>query len=154
MSHRGGLIVLQAIGGLSIVPYPFVLLANIMSIAAEGQTLLGAIPYILLSIYPVVWIGLYVLAWRMLATGATGMAFALSSIPVLLCLCGAGLFFHSERSVKTHYSKAAEEKRGRWSLSIRCCGRSCARAVRTGFPEGRKLRQHRRFRRSTRIQGW
>ena len=111
MSHRSGLIVLQAIGGLSIVPYPFVLLANVMSIAAQGQTLLGAIPYILLSIYPVVWIGLYVLAWRALASGSNGMAFALSSIPVLVCLCGAGLWMSGTRSVTTHYSRAAEEKR-------------------------------------------
>jgi hypothetical protein len=32
--NRGGLIVLQAVGALSILPYPFVLLANIMSMAA------------------------------------------------------------------------------------------------------------------------
>jgi hypothetical protein len=111
MSQRAGLIVLQAIGGLSILPCPFVLLANVMSIAAQGQTLLGAIPYILLSIYPVVWIGLYVLAWRALAGGASGMAFALSSIPVLVCLCGAGWWIGGTRSVATYYSKAAEEKR-------------------------------------------
>jgi hypothetical protein len=111
MSHRAALIVLQAVGGLSIIPYPFVLLANIMSIAAQGQTVTGAIPYVLLSIYPVIWIALYVLAWRALSSGATGMAFALSSIPFLFCLCGAGLFLDSERSVKTHYSKAAEQKR-------------------------------------------
>jgi hypothetical protein len=41
MSHRAGLIVLQAIGGLSIIPYPFVLLANIISIAAQGQSVSG-----------------------------------------------------------------------------------------------------------------
>jgi hypothetical protein len=111
MSQRAGLIGLQAIGGLSIIPYPFVLLANIMSIAAPRQTLLGAIPYILLSLYPVIWIGIYVLAWRMLSSGSAGVAFALSSVPLLLCLCGAGVFLNSERSVKTFYSKAAGEKK-------------------------------------------
>jgi hypothetical protein len=112
---RIGLIVIQAIGALSIAPYPFVLLANVMSIAAEGQTLVGAIPYILLTIYPAVWIGLYVLAWRSMSGGATGgatgVAFALSTIPLLFCLWGAVWFFRDEKSVAAHYSKAAEETR-------------------------------------------
>lgn len=67
--NRNGLIALQAVGALSILPYPFVLLANIMSIAAPGRNSTNSIPWILLSFYPLVWIGLYVFAWRAMARG-------------------------------------------------------------------------------------
>jgi len=84
--NRNGLIVLQAVGALSILPYPVVLLANIMSIAAPGHNAINALPWILLSFYPLVWIGLYVFAWRAMARGAVGLAFGLSSVPALACL--------------------------------------------------------------------
>ena len=111
MSQRFLLIVLQAIGAITIVPYPFVILANVMSIAAEGQTLIGAMPYVLLSIYPVVWIGLYVLAWRAIGTGSTGVAFALSSVPALAGLCVVAWFMHTDRAIDANYSKSAEKTR-------------------------------------------
>jgi len=110
-TNRIALVGLQAIGALSLIPYPFVILANVMSIAAPGQTLFGAIPYILLSIYPVVWIALYVLAWRAISSGATGLAFALSSVPLLVCLFGVCLYLNGVRSVSTYYSKAASDAR-------------------------------------------
>jgi hypothetical protein len=109
--NRGLLIVLQVVGAITIVPYPFVILANVMSIAAPGQTLFGAIPFILLSIYPAVWLGLYVLAWRFLVTGSTGLAFALSSVPVLAGLCAVAFFVQSDKAVTTHYAKSAEKTR-------------------------------------------
>ena len=98
MSLRIGLVLLQAVGGLSILPYPAVLVANVMSIAAEGprgfQRFVAAIPYLLLSLYPLVWIALYVLSWRMLGRGATLAAFALSFIPAAATLAGFAYLAH------------------------------------------------------------
>ena len=93
--NRTGLILLQAAGALSILVYPFVLIANVMSIAAEGQTRAGAIPFVLLSLYPFVWIALYVYSWRAMARGAVGLAFGLSAIPIVPCLFVAGLWAYS-----------------------------------------------------------
>ena len=90
--NRNGLILLQVLGGLSILPYPVVLLANIMSIAAPGHSAIKSLPWVLLSFYPLVWIGLYVLAWRAMARGAVGLAFGLSSIPALACLVVIGIY--------------------------------------------------------------
>ena len=92
---RNGLILLQVIGGLSILPYPFVLLANVMSIAAPGHTPATQLPWILLSLYPIVWIVLYVIAWRAMARGAVGLAFGLSSIPVLAEVLVVGILIFS-----------------------------------------------------------
>lgn len=78
---RNGLILLQVVGGLSILPYPVILIANIMSIAAPGHNAANSLPWILLSFYPLVWIVLYVISWRAMAHGSVGLAFALSSIP-------------------------------------------------------------------------
>jgi len=93
--NRNGLILLQAMGSLSILPYPFVLLANFMSIAAPGHTSINSLPWVLLSFYPLVWIGLYLYAWRAMARGAVGLAFGLSSIPALACLLGVGIYVFS-----------------------------------------------------------
>jgi hypothetical protein len=89
------LIVLQAVGALSILPYPVVLVANIMSIAAPGHTAANSIPWILLSFYPLVWIGLYIFAWRAMALGNAGLAFGLSSIPALACALAFGIYIFS-----------------------------------------------------------
>jgi hypothetical protein len=93
--NRNGLIALQVVGGLSILPYPFVLLANIMSIAAPGHTPLTQLPFVLLSFYPLVWIALYVVAWRAMARGAVNLAFGLSSIPVFASLAVVGVLAFS-----------------------------------------------------------
>jgi len=90
---------LQVVGAVSILPYPFVLLANIMSIAATGQTPVGALPFILLSSYPVVWIILYVFSWRALSRGAAGLAFGLASVPALACMVVVGLYAYGWASV-------------------------------------------------------
>lgn len=113
MSKRILLTVLQALGGFTLIPYPFIILANVMSIAAPGQTLIGAMPFILLSVYPVIWIGLYALAWFLLIKGRTGLAFALSSVPVLAGLCAAGWLVQSDQRVTAHFSKEAEETRSK-----------------------------------------
>jgi hypothetical protein len=93
--NRGGLILLQVIGALSILPYPFVLLANIMSIAATGHTRATQLPWILLSFYPLVWIALYVISWQAMARGSVALAFGLSSIPVGAELLVVGLYVFS-----------------------------------------------------------
>src|SRR5215469_12586883 len=93
--NRNGLILLQVVGALSILPYPVVLIANIMSIAAPGHSLQSSLPWVLLSFYPLVWIALYVFAWRAMARGAVHLAFGLSSIPALACLLLAGVYVFS-----------------------------------------------------------
>ena len=93
--NRNGLIVLQVIGGLSLLPYPFVLLANIMSLAAPGHNAANSAPWILLCFYPLVWIALWVISWRAMAHGAAGLAFGLSGIPVLACIGLLGIYLFS-----------------------------------------------------------
>src|SRR5215469_16172939 len=93
--NRNGLILLQVVGGLSILAYPVVLLANIMSIAAPGHTTARSVPFILLSFYPLVWIALYVISWRAMRHGNVNLAFGLSSIPALACLAVVGIFAFS-----------------------------------------------------------
>ena len=92
MAYRIGLVLLQGIGVLSIIPYPFILLANVMSIAAEGQTPRGALPYVLLSLYPAVWIALDAWSWRAMGRGAIGWAYAVSVVPVAATLAGVALW--------------------------------------------------------------
>src|SRR5262245_55184170 len=97
MGWRIGLIVLQVIGAISIVPYPAILVANVMSIAAEGpsgwERFRTALPYLLLSLYPIVWIALYSWSWRLMSRGATTPAFLLSAVPLVLSTIGVILFF-------------------------------------------------------------
>jgi hypothetical protein len=52
----------------------------------------AAFPYVVLSFYPVAWAGLFLWSWRALAHGATGRAFVLSGVPVILSLAGAAWF--------------------------------------------------------------
>ena len=92
---RNGLRLLQAVGALSILPYPFVLLANIMSIAAPGHNSSNSVPWILLSFYPLSWIALFVLAWRAMARGGVGLAFGLSSVPALASLVVVAVYLLS-----------------------------------------------------------
>ena len=99
MGWRIGLVVLQAVGAISIVPYPAILVANVMSIAAEGpsgwERFRTALPYLLLSLYPIVWIALYRWSWRLMGRGATGSAFLASAVPLVLSALGVILFFAS-----------------------------------------------------------
>jgi hypothetical protein len=126
VSSRFGLIAIQAVGALSLLPYPFIILASVMSIAAPGQTVLGALPYIFLSAYPAIFIGLYVLAWRALAGGAVGTAFALSMVPIACYACGAVFYIFGSRL--EGFSKADGEARAQvepinpvlWK--VRCAG--------------------------------
>jgi hypothetical protein len=93
---RIALVLLQAVGALSFLPYPAILAANVMQIAAEGpkgfERFTAALPYVLLCFYPGVWIGLYLWSWRAVAHGATARAFVLSGVPAVLSLAGVGWF--------------------------------------------------------------
>jgi hypothetical protein len=89
------MIALQAIGVLSILPYPFVLLANIMSMAAPGRTTATTAFWALLSLYPLVWIALYVVAWRAMSRGAVTLALGLSSIPAVFTVAAVGVYLLS-----------------------------------------------------------
>jgi hypothetical protein len=71
---RDRLILLQAFGAISILPYSFVLLANIMSIAAPGHTPATRLPWVLCSFYPLVWVVLYIFAWRAMRPGISHLA--------------------------------------------------------------------------------
>src|SRR5262245_48367817 len=93
MAYRSALTALQVAGMLSLIPFPFILVANVMQIAAPKPAGLaafvkGAGPYILLSLYPLVWIVLDALAWGYLRRGEIAHAFAFSAVPVLASLAG------------------------------------------------------------------
>ena len=95
LTNQAGIIVLQAIGALSILPYPFVLLANIMSMAAPGRTPATTLLWALLSLYPFLWIALDILAWRAMRRGAARLAVALSSIPAAATVGAGGILLFS-----------------------------------------------------------
>jgi hypothetical protein len=144
---RTGLIVLQAAGAISILPYPFVFLANVMSIAGEGprglQRLVMAAPYVLLSLYPLVWIGLDAWSWRLMGRGGTGWAFLLSAVPVVLSAAGAGWFFASDGPAREHYATEARATQTRiepanplvWTLLCAGGSRRLAEAPRVTIDE-------------------
>jgi hypothetical protein len=95
VANKSRLIALQVLGALSILPYPFVLLANIMSLAAPGRTATTALVWMLLSTYPIVWIALDIFAWRAMARGAVRRAFALSSVPAASTVLAIGIYVFS-----------------------------------------------------------
>src|SRR5689334_18432835 len=93
--NRSWMIALQAVGLLSILPYPFVLLANVMSMAAPGRTTATTIFWALLSLYPLVWIALDVVAWRAMSRGAVALAFCLSAIPAAVTVAAVAIYMLS-----------------------------------------------------------
>ncbi len=111
------LTLLQALGAFTLLPYPAVLLASVMSIAGEGprgaQRLLIAIPYLLIALYPVFWIALYVWSWRLLGRGAVAGAFFLSLIPVVAGAAGAYFLLSDTATDRQAQEKAAREEKVR-----------------------------------------
>jgi len=101
---RIGLAAVQVLGGVSLLPYPAILVASVMGMAAEGpkgfQRLKTALPYALLAAYPVVWILLYLRSWRAVAEGSTEAAFALSAIPLVMSVAGIVWYLRSEAADK------------------------------------------------------
>jgi hypothetical protein len=93
--NRSGLIVLQVVGGLSILPYPFVLLANVMSAGASSRTGGAWLFWVLASLYPIIWIVLDIFAWRAMSRGNIKLAFGLSGIPAASTVLGLGIMLFS-----------------------------------------------------------
>jgi hypothetical protein len=108
---RLALLIVQIAGGLTLLPYPFMLLANVMSLAAPNQTWRGAIPFLLLTVYPAVWIGLWSLSWKSLAGGGALVAFALSIIPVIAGVAGIVAWNRSDRADESAERHRAREVR-------------------------------------------
>jgi hypothetical protein len=103
MGYQIGLILLQTLGAIALVPYPAILVANVMQIAAERppgtlRFVKDASPFALLSLYPLLWLVLDLHAWRAFGRGAVGRAFLLSAIPVALTLAAAGAWIASDRA--------------------------------------------------------
>lgn len=110
---RSNLIILQAVGALSLLPYPAIFLANVMSMAAPGQTIPGALFFVALSLYPLVVIGLDVMAWRAMARGEVTRAFWMSGIPVLACGCIVALLAAGMASTSAFLASGGKEDRKR-----------------------------------------
>ena len=89
MTPRRWLVVLQILGALSLLIYPGILLANVMSLAAPPSpnpglldALVKGLLWVMLG-YPLIWIVLWWLSWRVLRRGSTTLAFVLSTPPAL-----------------------------------------------------------------------
>lgn len=111
--QRTGLVVLQLLGAVSLVPYPAVLAANVMAVASPKGTVLTAIPYVVLSLYPLVWVALWAVSWGAMARGAAPLAFGLSSVPALASLAVAGTVAVGGLTLARAGERAAEEARRR-----------------------------------------
>ena len=84
------LIVLQALGGLTLLAFPFVAMVCIM--AAPKADVPGALPYFLVLLYPAVWIGLWIGSWIAWRHGAVEKAILLSATPLVLSAVLAVLY--------------------------------------------------------------
>jgi len=134
MSGRYGLVALQALGAVSILPYPAILVANVMAIAGEGprgmQRVIRAIPFVLLSLYPLLWIALDKLSWRAMGQGNTGWAFLMSAIPVVASMVALGVFFASDAPTRKYQDdqttaiRARVEKANPLVWTLLCAGGS------------------------------
>src|SRR6185369_16754935 len=115
MIWRVALVLLQALGAVTILPYPAIVVANIMSIAGEGprglKRLRYTLPYLLLSLYPIVWLWLYKRSWREMSAGNASLALELSAIPVVAGMVAATVWKISDRPQREHYAARAQTVR-------------------------------------------
>jgi hypothetical protein len=96
MSARTVLLILQGLGALTLLAYPGVLLAGIMSLgAADDAPALLVWPWKALLAaslaYPLIWALLWWLSWRALRQSRSRRAFLLSSPPALIAVVGLAL---------------------------------------------------------------
>ena len=101
MKPKTALVLLQATGAFTLLLYPGVLIASIMSLAAEapaaggpGTSLVRGLLWLSLA-YPLVWVALWVFSWRALRRERTLLALALSAPPALFSLAGGVALFAS-----------------------------------------------------------
>jgi hypothetical protein len=91
VSARVALVVLQAVGALSLLVYPGVLAAVAMGMEAPatgwGDQVVQFLMYFLCT-YPLVWIALWVGSWMAIRRGRTVLAFVLSLPPALALVVG------------------------------------------------------------------
>jgi hypothetical protein len=111
--YRIGLVLLQSAGALSIVPWPAILVASVMSLAAyrapdAPRFTATSILFLLAPLYPALFFWLYMSSWRALGAGAVSRAFTLSTIPLILCLVAAGAWYLSERTPRDGGTVAQE----------------------------------------------
>lgn len=104
---------LQVVGGLSILAYPLILIANIMSFDKPGSETPGHIILSLfIALYPLVWIGIFVFSRRTLSRGHTVLAFSLSSIPALIFAGAIGdIAFDSYSNAKYEAGKVDQVRK-------------------------------------------
>jgi hypothetical protein len=97
LKPKTALVLLQATGALTLLLYPGVLIASVMSLAADRGPALSAVRVLLLLsfVYPLVWAALWFLSWRALRRERTLLAFALSAPPALFSVAGALALFAS-----------------------------------------------------------
>jgi hypothetical protein len=91
MTPKVRLLLLQALGVLSIVPYPAVFIASLMSLGGGGsETSVLDLPFKIFFagtlVYPAVWLLLWVLAWRAYRAGRPSKALVLSSPPAIVAV--------------------------------------------------------------------
>lgn len=89
---RTTLILLQALGAILILPYPAILVANVMSMAAPGRTVATTLFWGALSLYPLVLIALDVMAWKAWSRGAVKLAFGLSGVPAIAVIAAVSFY--------------------------------------------------------------
>lgn len=81
---RRWLILLQVLGGVSLIPHPIILFGTLYSsYRAVG---IENLPYLLVMIYPAFWIFLWVRSWKHFRLGAVRRALWLSAIPLVVSL--------------------------------------------------------------------
>lgn len=115
------LILLQLAGALTLLPFPAILLANVMGLAAPGGNPLTALLYIGLTLYPLLWLALWIGSWLAISKGWNGAAYGMSSIPVLVGIVFAGFMANSSFKAMNMGKDQAEgvrkEVEGKNSLS-------------------------------------
>jgi hypothetical protein len=90
MTTKQKLLVLQAVGALTLLPYPGVILATIMSAGSQRGTglvaLIGPMLVVAAVAYPVLWAALWWSSWRALRRGEVRRALILSASPAALAV--------------------------------------------------------------------
>jgi hypothetical protein len=93
MNTRTAVLILQALGAITLFAYPGVFLAGIMSFAASGDASgpAGLVWMAFLAasfVYPLIWVLLWWLSWRALRQNRPRRAVLLSSPPALIAAAG------------------------------------------------------------------
>jgi hypothetical protein len=94
MTTKNKLLLLQAIGAVTLLFYPGVVLATIMAVGSQQgddagiAALIGPIVLVASFAYPVIWAALWWSSWRALRRGETRRALVLSAPPAAIAVIG------------------------------------------------------------------